>query len=63
MKKMIVDLNDKPLPEPYQSLAQKRKSGPSHVLADPDCFNWNGTPEGSRFWNEVCRGRSPSVVV
>jgi hypothetical protein len=60
----IVDYIGKEIPEPYQSLAQKRRreqGGVSNVLANSMCFLWSAAHEGEHFWSAVDQGERPPI--
>ena len=61
MKEQIVNVKSGPLPEPYQALAQKRRTGDDCYLGASDCFLWVDTPEGSEFWRSVYGGERPKI--
>jgi hypothetical protein len=50
------------LPEPYRSLAEKRRDGTSDHLISIHCFRWEKTPEGHFFWHSVWRAKSESEL-
>jgi hypothetical protein len=63
---LITNSFNKPLPEPYQALAQKRLKQHAFKPEDPnyyliDSFDWQSTPEGHHWWREVDEGGSPPI--